>query len=186
MNNEDVEIKITVDTSDLERATQELEDFQSALEALQDTGGLADGLDFGGMFDSGGTDSNWQDVLNQNQPQDHPYADYANYPEYGGPVNPDLYGSVEENVYPDWQQYTDNPAHYADTPLQKSMAGASGSSAAAKPQQAANYVYAPNIQTAANAQEVFNVLSKHSRQFFGMVAEGIKTDSTLRNTVRGA
>lgn len=50
----------------------------------------------------------------------------------------------------------------------------------------ANYVYAPQINTGASASEVFDVLNRHSRQFFSMVAEGVQTDSSLRNAVKGA
>lgn len=49
-----------------------------------------------------------------------------------------------------------------------------------------SYVYAPQIKTGASASEVFDVLNRHSRQFFSMVAEGVQTDSSLRNSVRGA
>jgi len=50
----------------------------------------------------------------------------------------------------------------------------------------AGYVYAPQIKAGASASEVFDVLNRHSRQFFFMVAEGVQTDSSLRNSVRGA
>ena len=53
-------------------------------------------------------------------------------------------------------------------------------------EQAPNYVYAPQIQTGASAQEVFDALNRHSSQFFSMVAGGIQTNSNLRNAVRGA
>lgn len=49
-----------------------------------------------------------------------------------------------------------------------------------------NFVYAPQIKTGASASEVFDVLNRHSRQFFGMVAEGVHTDNSLRNAVKGA
>lgn len=49
-----------------------------------------------------------------------------------------------------------------------------------------SYVYAPQISTGASAQEVFEVLNRHSRQFFSMVAEGVQTNNSLRNAVRGA
>ncbi|OGI00473.1 MAG: hypothetical protein A2Y25_12040 [Candidatus Melainabacteria bacterium GWF2_37_15] len=49
-----------------------------------------------------------------------------------------------------------------------------------------NYVYAPQVTTGASAQEVFDVLNRHSRQFFSMVAEGVQTNNSLRNAVRGA
>ncbi len=48
----------------------------------------------------------------------------------------------------------------------------------------ATYVYAPNIQTGASSQEVFEVLNKHSSQFFSMVAEGVHTNTNLRNAVK--
>ena len=49
-----------------------------------------------------------------------------------------------------------------------------------------SYVYAPQVTTGASAQEVFEVLNRHSRQFFSMVAEGVQTNNLLRNAVRGA
>jgi len=51
--------------------------------------------------------------------------------------------------------------------------------------QTPNYVYAPQIKTGATPHEVMDVLNTHSRQFFAMVADGIHTDSTLRNAVKG-
>lgn len=50
----------------------------------------------------------------------------------------------------------------------------------------AGFVYAPQVTTGASAAEVFDVLNRHSRQFFSMVADGVQKDSSLRNSVRGA
>ncbi len=50
----------------------------------------------------------------------------------------------------------------------------------------AGYVYAPQIKTGASASEVFDLLNRHSRLFFSMVADGVQNDSSLRNSVRGA
>lgn len=51
--------------------------------------------------------------------------------------------------------------------------------------QSPTYVYAPNIQTGASAQEVFNVLEKHKNQFFGMIGEGISGNTGLRTSIKG-
>jgi tape measure domain-containing protein len=48
-----------------------------------------------------------------------------------------------------------------------------------------NYVYAPQIKTGANAEEVFQVLDRHSKQFFAKIQEGIEYNSGLRNAVKG-
>lgn len=47
------------------------------------------------------------------------------------------------------------------------------------------YIYAPQVKTSVSANDVFNVLSKHSRQFFSIVSEGVRQDSGLRNTIKG-
>jgi len=69
-----------------------------------------------------------------------------------------------------------NPGQQAN--LFKQLNG--GGSAAA---QTPNYIYAPQIKTGASASEVFDVLQRHSRQFFSMVAEGVSSNNNLR---RGA
>jgi hypothetical protein len=43
-------------------------------------------------------------------------------------------------------------------------------------------VYAPNVQTQASAEGVFRVLEEHKTIFFGMIAEGNRTDPNLRNS----
>ena len=47
-----------------------------------------------------------------------------------------------------------------------------------------NYVYAPQIKTGASAHEVFDVLNRHSGQFFSMIADGVQKNTSLRNAVR--
>lgn len=47
-----------------------------------------------------------------------------------------------------------------------------------------SFVYAPQIKTGVSAQEVFDVLNNHNRQFFSLVSEGVQKDSSLRNAVR--
>jgi|GEM_PF-3310381 len=69
-----------------------------------------------------------------------------------------------------------NPGQQAN--LFKMLNGQAGS------KQEPNYVYAPQISTGASAGEVFDILNRHSRQFFSMVAEGVQTDTNLRNAVR--
>jgi hypothetical protein len=57
----------------------------------------------------------------------------------------------------------------------KVMDGASG----------AGYVYAPQVNTSVSAEGVFDVLSRHSRQFFSIISEGVQQDPGIRNAIKG-
>jgi hypothetical protein len=45
----------------------------------------------------------------------------------------------------------------------------------------AGYIYAPQVQTSVSAEGVFDVLSRHSRQFFSIISEGVQQDPGIRN-----
>jgi len=59
-------------------------------------------------------------------------------------------------------------------------------SPAVNTQQQATRVYAPEITTEVTAQGLFDVFSNNKRQLFALIANGVQTDTNLRNTIRSA